>query len=325
MDVASLLCFNKINDMKDQKHNKSLASLFAKEHVTILITDSGLGGLSIFAEIASRLKTDSIFPAVSLIFYNAWPEQHRGYNKLKDMDERIRVFDRALEGMKRYHPDIIMVACNTLSTLYDKTAFSRNETIPVIDIVRFGLDMVYEYLSEKTEATAVLLGTVTTIASDVHRLGLIKKGIASDRLVTQPCDQLATQIEKGPDSDVVKQMIDTFMNQAVEKMGPAPSEVVVALFCTHFGYSQTLIKENLENRLKKPVTTLNPNHRMADFLFDASGGGRYEHSPVNLQVVSRIVWDQIKIDAVSKIVEKKSTETARTLKSYEWIPDLFTF
>ena len=305
-------------------HIKSIESLFAKEHVTVLITDSGLGGLAIFAEIASRFKTDPIFPAVSLIYYNAWPEQNRGYNKLKDMAERIRVFDRALEGMKQYQPDIIMVACNTLSTLYDKTAFSRKETIPVIDIVGFGLDVVYKNLSEKTDATAVLLGTVTTIASDVHRSALIQKGISAHRFVTQPCDQLATQIEKGPDSDVVKRMIDTFMNQAVEKMSSAPSEVVVALFCTHFGYSQTLIKEKLENRLKKPVTILNPNRSMADFLFNASGGKRYDRTHVNLQVVSRIVWDQIKIDAVSKIIEKQSAETAQALKAYEWIPELFT-
>jgi glutamate racemase len=308
----------------DPLENKLISSLFAKEHVTLLITDSGLGGLAIFAEIAARLESDPIFPEVTLIYYNAWPEQHRGYSRLKDMDERIRVFDRALEGMKQYQPDMIMVACNTLSALYDKTEFSRKETIPVIDMVRFGVDMIYENLSEKTGATAVLLGTVTTIASDAHRLRLIKKGIAPDRLVTQPCDQLATQIEKGPDSDTVKQMIDTFMNQAVEKMGPGTSEVVVALFCTHFGFSQTLIKEKLENRLKKPVTMLNPNQWMADFLFNTFSGARYEHSIVNLQVVSRIVWDQIKIDAVSKIVEKQSFETAQALRAYEWIPDLFS-
>ena len=83
--------------------------MFAKNHVTILVTDSGLGGLAIFAEIAARLKSDPIFPEVSLIYYNAWPEQNRGYNGLKDMDERIRVFDRALAGHEAvsagYHHD----------------------------------------------------------------------------------------------------------------------------------------------------------------------------------------------------------------------------
>ncbi len=312
-------------DRMDPIYNKSIASLFAKEHVTILVTDSGLGGLAIFAEIAARLKSDPVFPDVSLIYYNAWPDQHRGYNGLKDMNERVRVFDRALEGMQQYQPDVIMIACNTLSVLYDQTAFSRRATIPVIDIVRFGVDMVYDNLCKKTGTTAVILGTVTTIASDVHRSRLIKKGISPDRLVTQPCDQLATQIEKGPGSDTVIKLIDTFVNQAIEKMSPAQSEVYAALFCTHFGYCQNLIREKLESRLQRPVTTLDPNQRMATFLFDASHGRRYEHIRVDMRVVSRIVWDQTKIDAVSKIIEKRSFETAEALRRYEWIPDLFTF
>jgi glutamate racemase len=302
-----------------------LESFFAKEHATVLITDSGLGGLSIFAAIATRLTRDPIFPAANLIYYNAWPEQNRGYNKLKDMTERIRVFDQALEGMMKFQPDIVMIACNTLSAIYEKTTFSRKKTVPVIDIVRFGVDMVTHHLTDKEDAAAVLLGTATTIASDVHRSTLIKEGIPSHRLITQPCDQLATQIEKGPESDRVKQMIGTFMDQAIEKIDSVPSELHVALLCTHFGYSQRLIKKKFETRLQIPVTVLDPNLQMAEFLFNASGGRRHERARVNLRVVSRIVWDQKKIDAVSKLIEKVSPETAQALKDYELIPDLFIY
>lgn len=304
---------------------KSMTALFAKKHLTILITDSGLGGISIFAEIADRFKSDPIFSHVSLIYYNAWPEQNRGYNGLKDMDERVRVFDRALVGMKKYRPDIIMIACNTLSVLYDYTAFSRRESIPVIDIVRFGVDMVFERLSQAAGGTAVILGTVTTIASDVHRSQLIEKGISTDRLVAQPCDQLATQIEKGPHRDEVAQLVDTFMGQAAKKLGATTTEVIVALFCTHFGYCRDLFKEKLEKRIQGPVTVLDPNQRMAAFLFEANEGSRHGSAKLDMRVVSRIIWDQVKIDAISGVVEKQSTETAAALRTYERIPDLFTF
>jgi len=305
--------------------NEPIASLFAKNHVTILVTDSGLGGLAIFAEIAARLKSDPIFPEVSLIYYNAWPEQNRGYNSLKDMDERIGVFDRALVGMKRYRPDIIMIACNTLSVLYDRTRFSRREHIPVINIVRFGVDMVFENLSKEARGTAVILGTVTTVASDVHRSRLVEKGISPDRLVSQPCDQLATRIEKGPGSDVVVRLVDSFMEQAVEKLGATQSKVFAALFCTHFGYCRDLIKEKLESRIRGTVTVLDPNDRMAAFLFEVNGGRRHGRTKLDMRVVSRIIWDQIKIDAISGVIEKQSTETAEALRNYERIPDLFTF
>jgi len=305
--------------------NEPIVSLFAKKHVTVLVTDSGLGGLSIFAEIAARLKSDPIFPDVSLIYYNAWPEQNRGYNSLKDMGERVRVFDRALVGMKRYQPDIIMIACNTLSSLYDRTVFSRRETVPVIDIVRFGVDMVYERLSREANATAVILGTVITITSDIHRSRLIEKGISPDRLAVQQCDQLPTRIEKGPYSNAVVQLVDTFMGQAAEKLDSTQSEVFAALFCTHFGYAQGLIREKLEYLTGRRVSILDPNRRMAAYLFDISGGNRYDCAAVDLRVVSRIVWDQAKIDAISKIITAQSAETAHALINYEWIPDLFTF
>ena len=67
-------------------------------------------------------------------------------------------------------------------------------------------------------------------------------------------------------------MVDTFMAQAAEKLGPARSKVFVALFCTHFGYCRDLIKEKLQSRIRAPVTVLDPNQRMAAYLFEASGG-----------------------------------------------------
>jgi glutamate racemase len=295
-----------------------------KEAVTILVTDSGLGGMAIFSEIAARLISDPIFSSVSLVYYNAWPVQDHGYNRLKDMEERVRAFDAALNGMLRFQPDIIMLACNTLSILYPRTEFSHKQTLPVIDILEFGVNMLYEALMEKHRAQAVLLGTVTTIASGVHHARLMEKGIDPNRLVSQPCDQLATQIEKGPGSEQVAEMIDTYMRQAADKMSASPAEIFAALFCTHFGFSEKLIRQKLEALLRKPVIILDPNLRMAAFLFDACNR-RYESTQVTLRVVSRIAWDSPKIEAVSNIIEKRSFESARALKTYEWIPDLFEF
>jgi len=305
--------------------NKSIASLFSKKQVTVLITDSGLGGLSIFAQIASRLKSEPIFPRVSLIYFNAMPEQSRGFNALKDMDERIRVFDGALEGMKRHKPDLIMIACNTLSVLYDRTAFSRRESIPVVDIVRFGVDIVYEQLLRDPEAKAVLLGTVTTIASDLHRSQLIDKGISADRIIVQACDQLATQIEKGPGSTAVVRLINTCMDQAAKELGHAQTNVVVALFCTHFGFSRNIIRESMQKRVSGKVMVLDPNQRMAASLFETTDGIGRDNAIVDLKIVSKIIWDKTRIDAISSVIQPLSAETAQALRNYQWVPDLFAF
>ena len=302
-----------------------ITALFDKEHVTVVVTDSGLGGMAVFAQMAARLKQDPVFENLNLVYFNAWPEQNRGYNRLGDMDERVRVFDRALEGMKRFEPDIIMIACNTLSVLYDQTGFSRRETIPVVDIVRFGVDMVHQALVRRPEAAAVLLGTVTTIASGVHRSRLIDKGIAPERLVEQPCDQLATHIERGPGSQPVALLVDQFMSEAAQKLPAPAADLFAALFCTHFGYCRDLISARLQHHSGRGVTVLDPNRAMADFLFETAGARRYARTQVTLQVVSRIVWERAKIDAISEVIAAQSPQTARALIDYEQNPSLFTF
>lgn len=309
----------------DKSVSNSIASLFGKKQVTVLVTDSGLGGMAIFARMAARLKQDPIFPDLTLVYYNAWPEQNRGYNRLGNMAERIRIFDRALEGMKRYEPDIIMIACNTLSVLYDQTEFSRRETIPVVDIVHFGVNQVCRALAAKPQATAVLLGTVTTIASGVHQSRLIAKGISQDRLLGQPCDQLATHIERGPGSKPVEQLVDQFMGEAAQKLPPGVIDLCAALFCTHFGYCRDLIQEKLQHHSGGQVAMLDPNKAMADYLFEAAGTKRFAHTRINMQVVSRIVWEQAKIDAISSVIADQSPQTAQALINYTQNPVLFTF
>ena len=309
----------------DAAAKTTMAPLFAKRRARVLVTDSGLGGMAILAQIAARLENDPIFADLTLIYFNAWPEQKRGYNRFESMQERIRVFDSALAGMKRYRPDVIMIACNTLSVLYDRTEFSRRETIPVIDIVRFGVDMVYQALTARPKATAVLLGTVTTIVSGVHRAQLIEKGISPGRLVGQPCDQLATHIERGPASKEVVRMVDRFMGEAARKLASGTACLYAALFCTHFGYCGDLIRERLQHHSGAQVALLDPNQALAASLFETAGAKRYPHAAVAIQVVSRIVWEQAKIDAIAGIIAGRSAQTAQALVNYERNPELFTY
>ncbi len=302
-----------------------LTPLFKKQKATIVITDSGLGGLSICAGIADRLKIDPIFQDATIIYYNAWPEQDRGYNRLKDDAERIRVFDRAMTGMERFDPDFIMIACNTLSVLYDRTEFSRRTRIPVIDIVRFGVDMIHERLSGDASGQAVIMGTLTTIASRVHSDLLVKEGVAPDRIVSQPCDQLATEIEKDSHGDAVVTLVERFMKEASEAVDPKIKTIYASLCCTHFGYCAAMIREKLGECTGKDVVILNPNRQMAAYLFALAGGTRYKKTSVALRVVSRIVWEDRKIGSISRLIGPISEETKDALVNYEWIPELFTF
>ena len=301
----------------------NLSRFYEKKQVTILITDSGLGGISICAEMAKELMRLHMFENVSLIYFNAWPEQHRGYNRLSNTRERIQVFDRALEGMMKFKPDFILIACNTLSVLYPHTHFYQHVQIPVVDIVGFGVAMIISALKTSSQDQVVILGTVTTIESQVHQDILIQNGIQMDQIVLQPCDQLATEIEKDPAGEIVSDMIHRFMGQAAQNIDPACGTVYAALCCTHFAYCQGLIQVVLADVAKKTVKILNPNRQMAGYLSANCRDTRFSHTEIDIQVVSKIIWDERKIKSISNLIQPVSPETANALKNYKQVSNLF--
>ncbi len=236
------------------------------EKLSIVIIDSGLGGLSICADIARGFAEKRSVKQVDLTYFNAWPEQNRGYNALPDTAARIRVFNAALMASRQFKPDMILIACNTLSILYSQTPFAVETDLPVVGIVDFGVQMVYDQLQKHPESQAIILGTLTTVNTQTHKQGLVDRGIAPERIIGQPCDQLATQIESGPSSQKVSEMIDRFLGDAAGKIKQNGAPVFVVFCCTHFGYARGLFKPWLQHHIGDQATMINPNSAMSGHL-----------------------------------------------------------
>ena len=246
-----------------------------KDTLSLVIADSGMGGLSICADIVNGLQARRSYRSVSLTYFNAWPEQDRGYNLLPGMAERIRVFDRALSAMLRFQPDRILIACNTLSAIYPHTPFSRQAPVPVVGIIDFGVDLIHAYLSARADSRVIILGTPATIEADTHRARLVERGIDAERIVCQPCDRLAGEIEKDPEGATVRAMVESYIRQAAEKFPDRRGPVAAALCCTHYGYSQRVFEAALRSVFEGPITILNPNKAMSDaMLADFAPRGR---------------------------------------------------
>jgi glutamate racemase len=303
---------------------EKLQALFNKQNVLIALVDSGLGGLSICAEMEQALQRHPLFQNVSLIYFNVWPEQNRGYNTLSSVSERIRVFNRALNGIKTFTPDMIMIACNTLSALYDKTAFCRHTTIPVVDIIDFGVDLIHSRLSEIPDSQAIILGTRTTISENSHKKRLIQKGIAADRIKIQSCHGVATEIEKDPQSRTVIDLIDGYVREAAAKIKDRRRTVLAALCCTHFDYSSHIFLEKIKAHIADNVEVLNPNTQMSNFLSTQGSHVNFPKSDIGINVVSKIVLDDTIIRSISNLIRKVSINSANALENYEHKPDLFT-
>ena len=302
-----------------------MSAVSKKENLSLLVADSGMGGLSIFADIVSGLQERRSYRSAALTYFNAWPEQDRGYNLLPGMAERIRIFDRALAAMLRFEPDRILIACNTLSALYPETPFSRGAPVPVTDIIGFGVDLMHAYLNAGTQRQVIILGTPTTIEAGTHRARLVERGIDPLRIVCQPCDRLAGEIEKAPEGAAVRAMIEDYVGRAAGNITDRRRPVAAALCCTHYGYSRRLFEEALGARFEGPITILDPNRAMSEaVLEDLAPRGRGEIR-IDLQVVSRITWSHEKIAAIAGLLEASSPPAAAALRRYRHDPGLFTF
>ncbi|OGD20923.1 MAG: hypothetical protein A2W03_07360 [Candidatus Aminicenantes bacterium RBG_16_63_16] len=301
-----------------------LEKFFRKKTVTIAVTDSGLGGLSVLAEAAERMAKAGTFETVNFVFYNALFSSEGGYNSLRTRGEKIAIFQSALGGLeKRYRPDLVLIACNTLSVLYEKTSFSRRTKTPVVGIVDSGVEMMAEGLRAQPEASVIIFGTPTTISEEEHRRELERAGFAAGRIISQPCPELESYIERDSAGAETELLISAFVGEALEKLPSPRPPVFASLNCTHYGYSLPLWEAAFAGAGVKPAGLLSPNSRMVDFLFAPGRAGRFPGTRITVHVVSMVEISQGKIDSLGKRLAGSSPATAEALRTYELVPGLF--
>jgi glutamate racemase len=302
---------------------EKLNNFFEKEEVTILITDSGLGGLSVTAQVDSLINQYSSFKKANIIFFNSQPEDTIGYNGMKSVERKVEVFNDALEGMvKWFKPDIILIACNTLSVVYDQTPFSKLKNIPpVVGIVDFGVDTLYSKLKDDPNSNAIIFGTETTIMANSHKEKLITKGIDENRIVTTACKGLAGAIERGAHSEETKSLISMYCDSAIQQISNKEENVYIGLCCTHFGYSSDLFYSESQDLKNRDV--LDPNILMS--LFVINKDKKYDKCSTSVEIFSRAKLSDVEIKSIGELIKTGSLKTEQALQNYNFKQDLFKF
>lgn len=302
---------------------EKLNSLFAKKDVTIAVMDSGLGGLSIMADLGAKLKEARSFRSVRLVFFNALFSNDSGYNSLRTRGEKIAVFNSALESLDRnVRPDAVLVGCNTLSVFIPEAPYCRTARIPILGIVEPGVALIARALGAAPAAPVVIFGTETTIGEDEHRRRLIGLGVAAGRIVTQACPELASFIEKAPGSENTGLLIESYVDEALANIRGPKTKAVVSLNCTHYGYSLDLWRRAFAERGIEAVI-LNPNAVMAEALVPAGLRNRAPATTVRAEAWSMVEIGPEKIEGLGEWLRKISPETAEALAGYKLKPDLF--
>ena len=291
--------------------------------IRIVVTDSGLGGISVLAEIEHQLSKSYVFKNVELIFFNALYSKNLGYNEMGSNEEKVNIFNNALYSIQdNYKPDIILIACNTLSVIYSLTQFSNQTKIKVKGIVEAGVKLFLDSLKKEDKNSIILFGTPTTIESKLHRSLLIENGIDEHRIINQSCPMLESEIQDDPSSEKVINLITEFVKEASKKVTHKNNKVSAGLCCTHYGYSSDIFEKVLTEKFGKNVEILNPNSKMATSLM-GKRTGKCDNTTLSIEVVSQVEIYAHEKFALSKILGNDSPLTVDAIENYNLRPNLF--
>lgn len=234
---------------------------------SILVFDSGLGGISVYREIVKALpQCDFYYGADSAGFpYGDWPSELL----------TVRIVKLVLALIDDLHPDIIVLACNTASTIALEPLRAASNvpfvgTVPAIKVAarRTRSHMISVLATPATVRRKYTGDLVTQFAQgcDVKLVGSARlASLAEDKLRGRPI-RLA---------DVEKALAPVFD----EKDGRRTDMVVLA--CTHF----PLLLKEFEAAARWPVEFIDPARAIARQVvhvvagLKGAGGGEQTFQP----------------------------------------------
>lgn len=294
-----------------------------KDHLKIIITDSGLGGLSVHAYLDFLLEQKKYKPDIDLIFFNALYSHDYGYNSISSDNEKAKIFNDALISMSSFHPDYLLIACNTLSVIYPKTRFYADQKDNMVyGIIDFGVKQSVKRLNNNS-GNLVILGTATTINSGIHRQKLIESGVEEKRIIGQACNQLESEIQINPLGNNVKNLIEKYLIEAKNKCDVINDHTNILLACTHYDFVQETIKIIAEKIFKSNISIINPNKFLADYIIKKIPQRLNYSGVINNKVYSRVDLLEEEKKGIGEIIENTSPNLYIALMNYNYNPNLF--
>ena len=207
---------------------------------TILVFDSGLGGLTVYREIV-KLRPDARF--VYAADDKAFP-----YGRLSEAELTARVVAVMAALIETHRPDLIVIACNTASTLV-LVALREQFDVPFVGTV----PAIKPACAASQTRLVSVLGTEATVAREYTKALIRDFGQGCDVTLvgSRRLAVLAEALlhgEEVDDDDIAEEIMPCF----IESEGARTDTIVLA--CTHY----PLLLERLNRLSPWPVTWLDP-------------------------------------------------------------------
>ena len=278
----------------------------------IVVCDSGLGGLNIASHFFAG--SDEKKERCEVIYFNAYPSPECGFNKLPSERAQEEVFRDVFEGMKKFSPDLCLIACNTLSIIFERLKKWYDPGFEVIGIIDAAVDGMFESLQNFPESSLLILGTKSTVESGVYAQKLIARGIAPERIKGLACPGLATLLESDPAAPEVCETISKYAKEAVKLFTAEPEKLFCALCCTHFGFASEIWEREFGRSFSGFAGLIDPNNLLGT---DFAAAEFSYHSKIEFFPGAR--------ESMSAYFEKISPQISASLTHAEAETDLFEF
>jgi glutamate racemase len=287
----------------------------------ILITDSGVGGLSVVAYAEHFVRTHGFREPVQLTFANAAPANDYGYNSMPSREVKLATFDGFLRKVaERFAPDSIYIACNTLSVLLPDTPYFTSAQVPVSGIVETATGLMLRALEADPRKVVMIFGTQTTIDAGTYPRLLTERGVEPSRIVSQACPGLADTISEDREGTKTREEIRGWVAAAIDKMQHRGAPVVACLACTHYGYRKELFAAAFEEAGVEAIV-VNPNESAVDDIFGPqAAGGSHD---VDVRFVTRYAIPDATVEALTYFLSPISPRTVAAMQNFEHLPELF--
>jgi len=303
--------------------------------MNIVITDSGLGGLSVCAQLIHLLKIYSVTensdpPSrdIKITYVNAVPSNDRGYNTMSGKQEQIETFEKIISNTVRLiSPDNIFVACGTLSVLLNQMTPPGDKSVKIEGIVSIGIQLLVDNLIKIPKAKAIIMATPTTVRNKSFQRELLNKGIAKNQIVAQSCPNLANEISNDPEGSKVGKRIKYWVKKSLQQLhGKTTDHLILYLGCTHYSYHEKMFKMAFIDEGFSKVTVLNPNYAAAEKLKNYVLNDRSKKSVLNnffsINFLTPYTIPEQEKFTLNKLLTPISPETSQALINAQIIPEL---
>ena len=285
------------------------------------ITDSGVGGLSVCAEVEAKLRRSPIQEDIELLYLNAAIEDDYAYNSMPDRQTKLQAFDRFLNSVReKYQPDLLFIACNTLSVLYQDRYFDHHRFIPIEGIVLSGIREMLAVYAHESDVSFIVFATPTTIEDGVYGNALREHGVPARQIIEQACPGLPDAISNDGSGLLAGKLLRKFVPAALEQFNSTPQNVVAFLGCTHYGYQAAQFKSTLQALVPR-VRILNPNQGAVDTIL-SSLKTEPGHGKLTVEFITRYVIPDVAINSLSAYIGDRAPATLSALKNFTLLPGL---